>query len=440
MMPLAKDVLLVNPWIYDFTAYDFWLRPLGLLYLASIIRENTDCRVHFLDCLDRFHPLLEKKAKPKPDGRGHFPKEEVSKPGVLRAVPRRFSRYGIPIPLFQQELGRLPRPAAVLLTSGMTYWYPGVQLAVELIRQRWGRVPVVLGGIYATLGADAVIAGAGENAVLPLLKEILGDKAVRLREFAGLEEMPFPAFDLLRKRESLPLLTSRGCVFRCSFCATPLLNPSFEQRSPRSVLAEMETNAHWWGATNLSFYDDALLIEKESHIIPLLERVVNRKLPLCFHTPNGLHVREIDSALAHLFHQAGVRSLYLSQESLDERLLQRACPKVGPRDLERALAVLENAGYPRRDVNIYLITGLPDQDILSLKESIRGVRRLGARPRLAFFSPVPGTAEWTRLIAKGCFRADSDPLLHNKLTFAYLWGGMSREDFASLRALLTAES
>jgi radical SAM superfamily enzyme YgiQ (UPF0313 family) len=448
-MPLAKDVLLVNPWIFDFTAYDFWLRPLGLLYLAAVIRENTDCRVHFLDCLDRFHPLLEKKAKTKPDGRGHFLKEEVPKPEVLKGVPRRFSRYGIPVPLFERELGSLPRPAAVLLTSGMTYWYPGVQLAVELIRGKWGRVPVVLGGIYATLaaeharrhsGADAVIPGAGENAILPLLKEILGDKAVRLREFAGLEEMPFPAFDLLRNRRALPLLTSRGCPFRCSFCATPLLHPFFEQRSPRSVLAEIETNVRRWGATNLSFYDDALLIGKEKHIIPLLERVVDIELPVCFHTPNGLHVREIDSALARLFHQARVRSLYLSQESLDERLLQRACPKVAPRDLERALAFLEKAGYPRRDVNVYLITGLPGQDMSRLKESIRRVRRLGARPRLAFFSPVPGTAEWTRLVAKGCLGAGSDPLLHNKLTFAYLWGGMSREEFASLGALLAAES
>jgi len=38
-----KHILLVNPWITDFTAYDFWLKPLGLLSIASILRENSDC-------------------------------------------------------------------------------------------------------------------------------------------------------------------------------------------------------------------------------------------------------------------------------------------------------------------------------------------------------------------------------------------------------------
>ncbi|GAI31851.1 unnamed protein product, partial [marine sediment metagenome] len=34
------NFLLINPWIYDFTAYDFWSKPLGLLYIASILREQ----------------------------------------------------------------------------------------------------------------------------------------------------------------------------------------------------------------------------------------------------------------------------------------------------------------------------------------------------------------------------------------------------------------
>jgi len=446
---IMKDVLLINPWIYDFTAYDFWLRPLGLLYIASILRENTDCRIHFIDCLDRHHPLLETKLKTKPDGRGPFPKEEVAKPDVLKDIPRRYSRYGIPVSLFRQELELLPRPEAVLLTSSMTYWYPGVQLAIELIRQKWGTVPVILGGLYATLaseharrfaGADIVVQGPGENAILPLLGEILGDRGVRTTEFKGLEEMPFPAFSLLKNKDNLPLLTSRGCPFRCSFCATPLLYRNFEQRSFLSVISEIEMNVRQWGTKSLSFYDDALLIGKEKHLIPLLERLAQRKFPLTFHTPNGLHIREIDVAVAHLFRQVGVQSLYLSQESFDEELLKRACPKVTPQDLEKALGILEKAGYRRQEINVYLLVGLPDQDFSLIHESILRVRRLGARPRLAFFSPVPGTAEWSRLVAKAYLPADADPLLHNKLTFAYLWGGISRQEFDSFRNLLREES
>jgi len=46
-----RTLLLVNPWIHDFAAYDFWVRPLGLLVLASLLRESG-CGVRLVDCLD----------------------------------------------------------------------------------------------------------------------------------------------------------------------------------------------------------------------------------------------------------------------------------------------------------------------------------------------------------------------------------------------------
>jgi radical SAM superfamily enzyme YgiQ (UPF0313 family) len=168
--------------------------------------------------------------------------------------------------------------------------------------------------------------------------------------------------------------------------------------------------------------------------------VAQRKLPVAFHTPNGLQVREIDASLAALFRRSGVVSLYLSQESFDERLLGRACPKVTPGDLERALVHLEAAGYDRAEVNVYLIVGLIGQEASLVVESILAVRRLGARPRLAFYSPVPGTEEWKRAVGKGLLAADADPLLHNKLAFAYLWGEMSRGEFDKIRRLLLEEA
>ena len=41
------QLLLINPWIYDFTAYDFWSKPLGLLYIASILR-NIGYQIDYL--------------------------------------------------------------------------------------------------------------------------------------------------------------------------------------------------------------------------------------------------------------------------------------------------------------------------------------------------------------------------------------------------------
>lgn len=447
-MAPAKNVLVINPWIYDFTAYDFWLKPLGLLYITALLEQHGAFRVSFIDCLDRFHPGLGKPVKMKPDGRGPFPKEEVPKPALLGGVPRRFSRYGIPVRLFEEELAGIPRPDAVLLTCTMTYWYPGVQAAVDLVRRRFGAVPIVLGGVYATLcpghaiahsGADVVVSGPGEKTLFAVLRDVLGDAVGPAPDLSGLDSLPPPAFERLRDRTWLPILSSRGCPFRCTFCASRLLAAVFEQRPPVSVAAEVEAHHARFGTRHFAFYDDALLLNKERHVVPLLDRIAAAAIPVQLHAPNGLHIREVDGRLARLLRKSGLTSLYLSLESADESLVREKTPKTSPDDLPGALAALENAGYRRPDISVYLIMGLPGQGASSVEESIRFVRRLGATPRIAFFSPIPGTGEWETLLRRGTVTDDTDPLIHNKIAFAYLKGDFSPAEFEGVKNALAAE-
>jgi radical SAM superfamily enzyme YgiQ (UPF0313 family) len=444
-MSASKNVLLINPWIYDFTAYDFWMKPLGLLYVASLIRRFTPHAVSFIDCLDRSHPGLKKPPAMKADGRGPFPKEEVPKPAFLQGVPRRFSRYGIPVAVFEEELARSPKPDVVLLTSAMTYWYPGVQAVVDLVRRRFGSVPVVLGGIYATLcpdharaetGADLVVPGPAEASVFAALAEALGAGPAFSLDLSDPDALPPPAFDLLRDKTWLPVMTSRGCPLRCSFCASALLSPAFSQRPVAAVLSEVLESHVRFGTRHFAFYDDAFLSGKKRHAWPLLEGLSVAARPLSFHTPNGLHLREIDGTTARLLRAADVRSIYLSLESTDEALMRERSPKASAEDLARALGELERAGYDRRAVGVYLIMGLPGQGAAGVAESVRFVRGLRATPRVAFFSPIPGTTEWATLVRRGVLAEDSDPLLHNNTAFAYLKSDIPVPEFAAFKRTL----
>ncbi len=441
-MSSQKNILLINPWIYDFTAYDFWLKPLGLLYVAALLKKYTDLKLSYIDCLDRHHPLLESKPRTKQDGRGPYFKEEVSKPDVLKKIPRKYSRYGIPLSLFWHELKQIPQPDLVLVTCTMTYWYPGVRKAVEMVRERYGGIPIILGGVYPTLlprhalnhtGVDALCQGPGERHILPLINDILGGGVCPPLSFEALEEIPYPDFVLLRNRDTLPFLTSRGCRLRCSFCASSLLFEGFDRRSKSSVLRELELLCSLYKPRHIAFYDDALLLNKEEHLIPILKAVIQSRFPLHFHTPNGLQVSEIDSELASLFKKAGFHSLFLSQETFDEELIRESCPKVSPDDLEKALDHLERAGFLRSEINVYLMVGLPDQKLSRIEEGIRRVQSLGAQPRLAYFSGIPGTLAWNRLVARGYLHQDADPLLHNKLVFPYFWGNFSPDEFQALK-------
>ncbi|MDA3793160.1 MAG: hypothetical protein PF545_05855 [Elusimicrobia bacterium] len=85
--------LLVNPPVYDFAAYDYWLKPLGLLYISSILKKQGH-QVDFIDCMDRFHP----ETFPGPAGeygKGEFEAKAVNPPDSLRDYKRKYSIYGI---------------------------------------------------------------------------------------------------------------------------------------------------------------------------------------------------------------------------------------------------------------------------------------------------------------------------------------------------------
>jgi len=453
-MSSRKHLLLLNPWAYDFTAYDFWLRPLGLLYLASVIRQYTDFELDYLDCLDCSQIASSYHFRPKgqSDGRGSFFKEEVSKPEIFRHIPRKFSRYGLPYIQVESLLSQLAPPEAVLLTCTLTYWYPGVQAAVELIRKVFGSVPVILGGVYATLcpdharsqtGADLVLTGPGENQILSVLRDMAGPGPFKSRTdlpfFSDFDSLPSPAYELTHNTSVLALMTSRGCPFHCTYCASCLLYQHFEQRRPEKVASEIRHFRQTLGTEQIAFYDDALLLNRNQHLLKILQALAGLDLGLRFHTPNGLHPREIDLDLARSLKVSGFESLFLSLETSDRALLAETGAKVSPEDVARALLNLESAGFSRSQISVYLLVGLPGQDKNQVVESVRFVKSLGARPRLAYFSPVPGTEDWNKLVKAGRLKADSDPLLQNKLVFPYFWGQFTPEDLAEIKRLAAGQ-
>ena len=231
---MQKRILLINPWIHDFAAYDLWAKPIGLLYIASILKKNG-YEVDIIDCLDPFHPSQRRNTDIKipkrlPSGRGGFFKEVIPKPDVLTDVPRRYSRYGIQPDVFKEHLFSVKKPDAVFVTSMMTYWYPGVFEVIDMIRRFIPHVPIVLGGNYATLctdhakrlsGADMVISGAGKKVLSQIVKDLFNEDLVFFPDEGDLDSYPYPAFDLLNRSDQIPIMTSRGCPFNCSYCASP---------------------------------------------------------------------------------------------------------------------------------------------------------------------------------------------------------------------------
>ena len=201
-----------------------------------------------------------------------------------------------------RKLERLPEGFdLVAISSFSAQMAEGYELAD---RYRALGVPVVLGGLHATAlpeeaarHADAVVVGEGES-VWP---QVLGDaQSGRLQPVYrspgdfDLAQAPLPAFHLLdlSKYNRLTVQASRGCPFRCEFCASSiLLTDRYKQKPVARVLAEIDRICELWHRPFLEFADDNAFVRK-GYWKELLAALVGRHIPWFVETDLSVHEDE----------------------------------------------------------------------------------------------------------------------------------------------------
>lgn len=404
-------MLLVNPPVYDFAAYDFWLKPYGLLSVAGFLRGEADFAL--FDYLDRRHGSIVECDRFKSDkwGRGRFQRQRISLPGCLAGVPRYFRRFGLAREMFVGFLSQARRFDYVFVQTVMTYWYQGVKEVIEDIRKCQPKAKIILGGNYVTvcsehakqLGADLVVAGC---------------ELRPLWEYLGVEpDLEQPALWLAYDNLKTGVLKlGDGCPYNCTYCSVPKVYGSFNPRSLERTITELELLKRC-GVENIAFYDDALLYKADEVLLPFLDEVSSRSVKMNFHTPNALNARFITKELAAAMVEAGFKTFYLGFESSSSQWQKKTGSKVFSEELATAVDCLKSAGVDCNDITAYQILGHPDSDIQMLEESMHFVASLGIRGMLADFSPIPGTpdgdacSKWVDM---------TEPLMHNNTAFTVI--------------------
>jgi radical SAM superfamily enzyme YgiQ (UPF0313 family) len=437
----APHVLFVNPWIHDFAAFDFWARPMGLMQLISIVRSQG-MTVSYVDCLNRFHPNASHfKSKQYKYGRGAYLKTEIPKPKKLKQFPRKYSRYGILPEWFIHDLRDIKQPDIIIITSIMTYWYPGVQETIDSIRSVFFDIPIVLGGIYVRLclshakkhmDADYFESGPGEHSVLKIIAQLTGFQSTSKVDINKLDTFPYPAWDIQTHIPFVPLLTTRGCPFRCEYCASGFLEKQIRRRSIAHVYDEIEYWYQKYGVHDFVFYDDALLYQSETFAIPLLERIVQNNVPVRFHTPNAIHIREISNTVAKLLFQANFKNLRMGLETMDFN--NRKDHKLTFAEFDLAIQNLKQAGFHRQDLGAYLLIGLPEQKRKSIIASIDCVKKSGIQPILAYYTPIPHTKLWPKALELSPYDISQDPLYTNNTLFPCQTNGLDWKELSEYQA------
>lgn len=294
-------------------------------------------------------------------------------------------------------------------------------------------VPVIIGGVHLSalprgLPATAVAGSVGESEAtfVELVQAFLGGGLTtasleripgivfrdggEIRQtparppVADLDTLPFPARDLLPIRPHTYMFTSRGCPYRCVFCASTRFWDRLRLFSAEYVAEEIELVVQYHGATLISFFDD-LFVAKRRRIEELVALLDRRGLRGRVKFTCSCRANVVDRRLAALLARMGVVSVGLGLESGDETTLHfLKGDRISVAQNTAAIDALKDAGIA---VNASFIIGSPGEtreQILRTYHFIRG-------SRLDLFdtyllTPLPGTPVWEYAKRRGLVADD----------------------------------
>ncbi|XXX78788.1 radical SAM protein [Sorangium sp. So ce134] len=304
-------------------------------------------------------------------------------------------------------------PGLVGITC-MTVEYAQAAAIAERIKAR-APAPIVVGGAHVNaVGAQALeecrafdfaCIDEGEHLACELaaavgegrpLDSIAG---LAFRRGAGIVEnrrrdyppdydaLPFPAWDLFRVGDEIPILTHRGCPFQCTFCGH---NSGFKPRyrSPENVLAEIEEIVARYRPRTVRFEDETfgLNLPRTKQILRgILDRGLEGKVAFSAQT----RVDRIDVDFIRLLKRCNFATLELGVESGNPGVLERVRKGITLDQVERAVRL---AKEERLKVWCKFILGHPHETRETVMDTVRFIARLNPdQLSVSVMTPYPGT-------------------------------------------------
>jgi radical SAM superfamily enzyme YgiQ (UPF0313 family) len=368
-------------------------------------------------------------------------------------------REGIPVRTLPAFALKLDIPGIVKIVEEEKPSIFGVTVTTEnrleafdlarAVKRAMPQTMVVLGGPHCmatgqdTLShipeVDVVVSGEGERTIVDLARAAeAGGGSVELAKVRGiayrgdgkiiftgpstrieeLDSLPMPAREMedmalynfhidVPGRGKLPaanIMTSRGCPFDCTFCATPVnWGRKVRGLSPEKVIAEIEHVMDRYGARGIWFYDDTLNYNPK-RLEKICGMMIERKLGLSWFCE--VRVDAMDRRLFDIMVQAGLFHVGFGIESANERVCRDIINKKAT--LKQALDVIDWCGQSGVIANPFFIFSHPTETWEEALETIRFAESLKGRAMcsMAILHVYPATRLWDRAVAEGKIPAD----------------------------------
>ena len=232
-----------------------------------------------------------------------------------------------------------------------------------------------------------------------------------------LEDLPFPAWHLADLAEyfrcqrrifelappCLPILSSRSCPNRCSFCNMYLTHGRrWRPRSAENVLAEIASLVEGLGIRHFYFIDDNFSLDLR-RAKAICQGLLDRGLRIRYNFHNGLSIKTIDQELVRLLKRSGCSSVCLAIESGSERVRNQIYRKGLPTEkIEQVFAWFRAAGIPTIG---YFMVGAPGETRQDFEQTKQLMRRLPmSLATVGIFTPYPHTELYDLCRERGWLR------------------------------------
>lgn len=294
-------------------------------------------------------------------------------------------------------------------------------------------IPVIIGGVHIsalpetmTEDMDVAVLGEGEKTVVDLMAGVLEygrfrpDTVGTARRLNGelvitvtqrsliqpLDNIPFPARDLLSIRKQSNIFSSRGCPYRCVFCSSSRYWQKVRFFSAEYVVEEIKEMAGKYGVKRINFYDDLMIADGDRlHKMVSLIRGDRRLSGIKFWI--NARANLINEEMARLLKEMGVVSVGLGLESGNARTLRYLKGgSVAVADNYNAVKNLHKHGIA---ANGSFIIGSPDETKEEIMDTYRFIQKsdLDFADTFVLF-PLPGTPVWDDALKRGLVGMEMD--------------------------------
>lgn len=393
------------------------LPPMGLGYLASIA-ERLGVEVKILDCL-----ML-----------GYDQEEYVSENLI---------RLGLTETEIKEQIMQF-KPDMVGINCQFSRQHMIYHQIFSLIKKIDRQIIVVAGGSHTTVcpkdvlsddNCDYIFIGEAEesfhNFILSLQQgtdishiDGLGWKdndKLNLNQKLGfvkvLDSLPFPAYHLMEldkyfgiyashgkrhKKRFCPIITSRGCPAKCSFCsANKVWGNHYRMRSVENVLEEMRLLKDKYGIEEIMFEDDNVTANPQ-RAKELFSKMVTENFNFVWDTPNGVGVWSMDEEMIDLMKKSGCIMLNFPVESGSQRVLKDIIKK--PLNLEKVKELIKYCKKIGLDHSMFLVIGMPGEKLSDIWESFKFAAECGCFfPHVSVATPYPGSELYENCVNNGYF-------------------------------------